>query len=55
MLHVNFWDRQARFLEQRQIEYQLGYIMILIENGICQNDGKYAIMNQSICQGIFGN
>ena len=31
------------------IECQLGYPMILISNGICQNEGKYAALNKNIC------
>ena len=31
------------------IQCQLGYLMILISNGICQYEGKYAVLNKNIC------
>ena len=32
-----------------QIRCQLGYLMILISNGICQYEGKYVALNKNIC------
>ena len=32
-----------------QIQCQLGYLMILISNGICQYEGKYAALKKNIC------
>ena len=31
------------------MECQLGYIMMLISNGICQYERKYATLNKNIC------
>ena len=35
---------------EAQIECQLGFVMVLISNGICQYEGKYATMNKNLCQ-----
>ena len=32
-----------------QIKCQLGYLMMLISNGICQYEGRYAALNENIC------
>ena len=32
-----------------QIECQLGYLMMLISNGICQYEGIFAALNKNIC------
>ena len=57
-LSVNFWDHhRARFLEKNlvlrklyvQIECQLGYLIMLISNDMCQYKRKYAVLNKNIC------
>ena len=35
-----------------QKERQLGYIMMLISNGICQYERKYAVLNKNICHSL---
>ena len=47
-LSVNFWDRHRAKL-YLQIDCQSGYLMMLILNGICQYDRKYAVLNKNIC------
>ena len=32
-----------------RIDSQLGYLLILISNGLCQYEGKYAALNKKIC------
>ena len=37
------------FRDHHQKECQLGYIMMLIWNDICQYEGRYATLNKNIC------
>ena len=57
----NFWKKKSKNIAYDvkdgtkkiklyvHIECQFGLIMMLIKNGICQREGKYASLNKNIC------